>query len=37
MPEEPIDLLAPVEGEDGIKVIRASENCRGWNGIRYGS
>lgn len=35
MPEEPIDLLAPVEGEDGIKVIRASENCRGWNGIRY--
>ena len=35
VPEEPIDLLAPVEGEDGIKVIRASENCRGWNGIRY--
>ena len=34
MPEE-IDLIAPVEGKDGISVIRASENCRGWNGIQY--
>lgn len=25
----------PVEGGDGIKVIRGSEMCRGWNGIRY--
>jgi uncharacterized RmlC-like cupin family protein len=32
---EPIDLRAPVEGRDGIFVIRGSENCRGWNGIRY--
>ena len=32
---EPIDLAAPVEGNDGIKVIRASGDCRGWNGIRY--
>lgn len=32
---EPIDLKAPVEGRDGISVIRGSENCRGWNGIRY--
>ena len=27
--------LAPVEGGDGILVIRASGDCRGWNGIRY--
>ena len=35
MPEEAIDLVAPVEGDAGIKVIRNSETCRGWNGIRY--
>ena len=33
MPE--IDLRAPVEGGDGILVIRGGENCRDWNGIRY--
>jgi len=27
--------LAPVEGHDGILVVRASANCRDWNGIRY--
>lgn len=27
--------LPPVEGGDGISVIRASGECRGWNGIRY--
>ena len=32
--QEP-DLIASVEGKDGISVIRASETCRGWNGIRY--
>ena len=25
----------PVEGHDGIWVIRNHDNCRGWNGIRY--
>jgi uncharacterized RmlC-like cupin family protein len=30
-----IDLVAPVEGRDGISVIRTSETCRDWNGIRY--
>lgn len=30
-----IDLNAPVEGRDGISVIRGSETCRDWNGIRY--
>ncbi len=34
MTNEP-DLSAPVEGRDGISVIRASQNCRGWNGIHY--
>lgn len=34
MPEE-IDLAAPVEGRDGISVVRGSGNCRGWNGIQY--
>jgi uncharacterized RmlC-like cupin family protein len=34
-PVEEIDLVAPVEGRDGISVIRAAETCRGWNGIRY--
>jgi len=27
--------LAPVEGHDGILVIRGSGNCRDWNGIHY--
>src|SRR5439155_20655784 len=26
---------APVEGHDGILVVRGGEFCRGWNGIRY--
>ena len=30
-----MDLKAPVEGHDGIFVIRGGENCRDWNGIRY--
>ncbi|NNE44226.1 MAG: cupin domain-containing protein, partial [Gemmatimonadetes bacterium] len=29
------DLTLPVEGDDGISVIRAPETTRGWNGIRY--
>jgi uncharacterized RmlC-like cupin family protein len=29
------DLRAPVEGHDGISVIRGGGNVRGWNGIRY--
>jgi uncharacterized RmlC-like cupin family protein len=29
------DLGAPVEGDDGILVIRGSGTTRGWNGIRY--
>ena len=29
------DLTAFVEGEGGIKVIRGSGECRGWNGIKY--
>jgi uncharacterized RmlC-like cupin family protein len=28
-------LQAPVEGHDGILVIRGGGNVRGWNGIRY--
>ena len=35
MPETEIDLTKDVERGDGISVIRASENCRDWNGIRY--
>ena len=35
MPEMEIDLTKPVERGDGISVIRASENCRDWNGIHY--
>jgi uncharacterized RmlC-like cupin family protein len=27
--------LGPVEGRDGIFVIRGGGNCRGWNGIDY--
>lgn len=30
-----LDLAAFVEGGDGIAVIRASKNCRSWNGIEY--
>ncbi len=29
------DLLACVEGGDGIQVIRGSGNCRSWNNIDY--
>jgi uncharacterized RmlC-like cupin family protein len=29
------DLKAPVEGHDGIFVVRRGENCRDWNGIHY--
>ena len=29
------DLKKDVEGCQGILVIRGSETCRGWNGIRY--
>ena len=35
MSETTLDLAKFVEGGDGIAVIRGSENCRGWNGIRY--
>ena len=30
-----MDLKAPVEGHDGIFVVRRGENCRDWNGIHY--
>ena len=30
-----IDLKAPVEGGEGIFVIRGGEAVRGWNGIHY--
>ena len=30
-----MDLKAPVEGHDGIFVIRRGGNCRDWNGIHY--
>jgi uncharacterized RmlC-like cupin family protein len=29
------DLKKPVEGGDGIFVIRGSDTCRKWNGIQY--
>ena len=35
MTESNDDLKRYVEGADGILTIRASEDCRGWNGIRY--
>jgi uncharacterized RmlC-like cupin family protein len=35
MPGTEIDLTKQVERGDGISVIRASENCRDWNGIHY--
>src|SRR5215213_4038173 len=33
--DDEADLRAPVEGHDGILVIRGGGNVRGWNGIRY--
>ncbi len=33
--ESGLDPKDGVEGGDGIWVIRGSDNCRGWNGIRY--
>ena len=35
MSEPAEDLKAPVEGGDGIFVIRSGKTCRSWNGIRY--
>jgi uncharacterized RmlC-like cupin family protein len=35
MAEREFDLSAPVEGSEGIFVIRGSKTCRDWNGIRY--
>lgn len=35
MQESDEDLKQHVEAGDGIHVIRGSDNCRGWNGIRY--
>ena len=34
MPED-VDLLLPVEGGDGVSVLRGSATCRDWNGIHY--
>jgi len=33
--DDDADLTAPVEGHDGILVIRGGGDVRGWNGIRY--
>ena len=33
--ETRLDAMPEVEGADGITVLRASKNCRGWNGIEY--
>ena len=33
--DTPEELKKLVEGGDGIFVIRNSQNCRGWNGIKY--
>ena len=30
-----VDLRAPVEGRDGVFVIRGGDACRDWNGIQY--
>src|SRR5262249_40993369 len=30
-----LDLQQPVEGRDGISVIRGGGNCRSWNNIQY--
>ena len=35
MAEPTPDLMAGVEGHDGISVLRGSGITRGWNGIRY--
>lgn len=35
MAQQTQDLKKPVEGGDGVWVIRGGDNCRGWNGIRY--
>ena len=35
MAESNQDLKQPVEGGDGIFVIRGGATCRQWNGIRY--
>ena len=35
MSDDVEDLQRPVEGTDGIFVIRGGENWRAWNGIRY--
>src|SRR5437764_1175577 len=35
MNEDLADLLAAVEGHDGICVVRGGGKTRGWNGIRY--
>jgi uncharacterized RmlC-like cupin family protein len=35
MAETADDLKRPVEGGDGIWVIRGGDNCRSWNNIRY--
>jgi uncharacterized RmlC-like cupin family protein len=32
---EDVSLTAPVEGHDGILVIRRGPTCRDWNGIHY--
>src|SRR5712692_1946194 len=35
MPDSHEELKKPVEGGDGILVIRGGGNCRQWNGIHY--
>jgi len=35
MPETNEELRRPVEGADGVLVIRGPGNSRSWNGIRY--
>jgi uncharacterized RmlC-like cupin family protein len=35
MEHAPVDLKAPVEGGDGVWVIRGGDVCRSWNNIRY--
>ena len=35
MSDKESELKKQVEGHDGILVIRASPNCRNWNGIQY--
>ena len=35
MPEDLDDLIRPVEGRDGVSVIRGGGGNREWNGIRY--